>query len=101
MTLCGRSKTGEEKEKEGRQGREGGRRGEENGKVGGREEGERQEGREVEEGEGMMLYMYTYVRMQGYSIHTYKVVLCPGAMNSGRCIIGVLKNEGGEVLGSS
>ena len=61
MTLCGRSKTGEEKEKEGRQGREGGRRGEENGKVGGREEGERQEGREVEEGEGMMLYMYTYV----------------------------------------
>ena len=100
MTLCGRSKTGEEKEKEGRQGREGGRRGEENGKVGGREEGERQEGREVEE-EGGDDVIHVHIRMQGYSIHTYKVVLCPGAMNSGRCIIGVLENEGGEVLGSS
>ena len=87
MTLCGRSKKGEEREKERRQGREGGRRGEENGKIGGREEGERQEGREIEEDDDI----HVHVRIQGYLIHTYEVVLCPGTINSGRCIIGVLE----------
>ena len=62
MTLCGRSKKGGEKEKEGRRGREGGRRGEENGKVGGREEGERQEGREIEE-EGGDDIIHVHIRM--------------------------------------
>lgn len=97
MTLCGRSKTGEEKEKEGRQGREGG-----GGEWKGRREGGRGEtGGKGGRGRGGDDVIHVHIRMQGYSIHTYKVVLCPGAMNSGRCIIGVLENEGGEVLGSS
>ena len=66
--------------------------------------GEKKGEREVKEGEegrkkkrkGRMLYMW-----EGCSIHTYQVVLCPGTMNSGRCIIGVLVKESGEVLSSS
>ena len=79
-----------------------GRREKRGGEWKGRREGGRGEtGGKGGRGRGGDDVIHVHIRMQGYSIHTYKVVLCPGAMNSGRCIIGVLKNEGGEVLGSS
>lgn len=72
------------------------RRGENEGEREGKEgEERRNKKREGEDG------CYTCTSILGGLLDTHQVVLCPGTMNSGRCIIGVLVKESGEVLSSS